>query len=72
MSKAKKQFTLSDKVAERLHVIAQLYERSPDDLLVEAVGAMWAASFGSYNQATRQKMLAELSQPVDNGEGVEV
>jgi hypothetical protein len=36
------------------------------------VGAMWAASFGSYNQATRQKMLAELSQPVDNGEGVEV
>jgi len=68
MSKVKKQFTLGDKTAERLHLVARLYERDPDDMLTEAVAAMWAASFGSYNQATRQKMLEALGEV----EGVEV
>jgi len=60
--KIKKQYTLSDQNAQRLHLVGRLYERDPDDLLGEAVAAMWAASFGSYNQATRREMIENLIQ----------
>jgi hypothetical protein len=58
--KVKKQYTLSDQNAQRVHLVGRLYKIEPSDLISEAVASMWAASFGSYNQATRQKMIKEL------------
>lgn len=63
MNKVKRQYTLSDRCAQRLFYIGRLYKQSPDELIQLAVGSMWAASFGSYNQATRAEMLRAL----DNG-----
>jgi hypothetical protein len=73
MNKAKRQFTISDRNAQRLHFIGLLYKTTPDDLLATAVGAMWAASFGSYNQTTRAEMLRELDNDTahDNDEQIE-
>jgi predicted transcriptional regulator len=57
--KQKKQYTLSDKIAERLDLVARLYDKPPEELIDEAVEAMYAATYKSYSKPIRDEMTRE-------------